>query len=70
MAFQLESRGLSFGLHPGLKFWTQLVVNGHHADQFGRFGHFYGRKNGYLGGKGNPDYTDTLPKCLFPPDCL
>ena len=38
-----------YSLHPELEFWTYLISNNDHTENFWLFGHFYGCKNGHLG---------------------
>lgn len=36
-------------LHPDRGFWTQLIANGNHTENFGHFGLSYGHKHGQSG---------------------
>jgi len=37
-----------------------IFINGDHAEQFGRFRHYYGRQNRHLSDNGNPEHSSIL----------
>ena len=41
-------------LNPDLEFWALLIINGDRVGNFGRFGSFYGCKNGHFGDQRKP----------------